>query len=405
VAFDEDVMALSANHRVLVGLSRNTFLLAAASLFADISTEMLYPILPIFLAQNLSVSGGLIGLLEGIAGATQNITQGFSGWLSDRLRQRKRIALVGYALAAIAKPLIGISTVWQGVLGARFLDRLGSGLRSAPRDALVGESAEEKYRGRAFGLEGAGDNAGAFLGPLIAVALLAWGIGLSNIFLLAFIPGLLAFLMILLVKEKPARPSSGAPARRALPVAFPRPYRAYLAATAVFGLGNFSSAFLILKTQELGASIEQTVLIYAAFNLVAALASYPAGALSDRFGRRNLLATAFVVFVLCYSGFAFSEDIFVVAALFVLYGVFQGVFRSVGKALANDLAPDAARASAVGWYGATVGLSGLLAGIVAGLLWDHAGHVSLFLYGAGFGLAGLVALVFLVRNAQPERPT
>jgi MFS family permease len=190
--------------RYFAGLSRNTFLLAFASLFADISTEMLYPVLPIFLTQTLKASGSVVGFVEGIAEATQNIVQGFSGWLSDKLQRRKPIAVAGYVLAAIAKPLIGLATAWPGVLGGRFLDRLGAGARTAPRDALIAASVDERDRGKAFDLEGIGDNAGAFLGPLLAVALLfTLGLDIRWIFYLAIIPGLLAVLMILLVEERP----------------------------------------------------------------------------------------------------------------------------------------------------------------------------------------------------------
>src|SRR5579883_2787233 len=189
----------------LAGLTRNTFLLAAGSFFADVSTEMLYPILPIFLTQTLHASGSIVGLIEGSAQATQNIVQGISGSLSDRLRKHKTIAIIGFVAAALAKPLIGVATAWQGVFGARLLDRIGTGTRSAPRDALVAESVDEEYRGRAFGLEGFGDNAGAFFGPLLAIALLFWLQGsFRTIFFIAIIPGLLAFVMVALVRERPA---------------------------------------------------------------------------------------------------------------------------------------------------------------------------------------------------------
>src|SRR5260221_77520 len=185
------------------GLSANTYLLALASLFADVSTEMLYPVLPVFLTQTLGASAKIVGLVEGVAQCIQNVTQGFSGWLSDKLRRRKSIAIVGYVLAAISKPLIGLSPGWAGVLGARSLDRLGTGIRSAPRDALIAASADSEHRGKAFGLEGIGDNFGAFLGPLIAVALLSlFHAQLRTIFFLAIIPGLLAMLMILFVRER-----------------------------------------------------------------------------------------------------------------------------------------------------------------------------------------------------------
>ena len=238
---------------------------------------MLYPVLPVFLTQTLKASGSIVGLVDGFAQAAQNIVQGFSGALSDKLQKRKSIALAGYLMSALAKPLMGLSTVWQGVFGARLLDRLGAGTRSAPRDALIASSVEDKDRGRAFGLEGLGDNAGAFLGPLLAVYLLyALDVGIRTIFYLAIIPGLIAFFLVLLVREQPATVAAKSKIDVSLRQ-FPRGYWKYLLATALFGLGNSSNAFLILRTQDIGASLETTILIYAAFNLVAALASYPGG--------------------------------------------------------------------------------------------------------------------------------
>jgi len=382
--------------RYFAGLSRNTFLLAAASLFADISTEMLYPVLPVFLTQTLKASGSIVGLVDGFAQATQNIVQGFSGTLSDKLQNRKTVALAGYLLAAIAKPLMGLATVWQGVFGARLLDRLGAGARSAPRDALIASSVDAQNRGRAFGLEGVGDNAGAFLGPLLAALLLyAFHVGIRSIFFLAVIPGLLAFLMVLLVKEQ--RAAVGAKSKIDISLRqFPRSYWKYLLATALFGLGNSSNAFLILRTQDIGASLETTILIYAGFNLVAALISYPAGSLSDRLGRKNLLFGAFVIVLIAYLGFALTQNVALIAAFFIFYGLYQGMFRAVGKAFASDFVPDELRASGIGWYNTTVGLLQLVASVVAGLLWDRIGHEAVFYYGAIFAALGIVGLVLLV---------
>jgi MFS family permease len=385
------------------GLTRNTGLLALSSLFSDISTEMLYPVLPVFLTQTLGAGGAVVGLIEGVAQATQNIVQGFSGSLSDRLARRKPIALVGYALSALSKPLIGLSTSWSGVLGARFMDRLGAGSRSAPRDALVAASADEAHRGKAFGLEGAGDNAGAFFGPLIAVALISGlAIQLRWIFYLAVIPGLLAFLMVLLVREQPAAVEAKAKIDVS-PARLPAGYHRYLIATAIFGLGNSSNAFLILQIRALGASLPTTILIYAGFNLAAALVSYPAGWLSDRVGRRNLLLGGQLLFVAAYVGFGLSHDLVLIGAMFGLYGAFQGVFRAVGKALAADFAPPHLRASAVGWYSATVGLAALAASLVAGVVWDRIDHAVVFLVGAGFAALGAIALVFLVPKDGARR--
>ncbi|HEY7662786.1 MAG TPA: MFS transporter [Xanthobacteraceae bacterium] len=393
-------MAESARQRYFAGLSRDTFLLACASLFADISTEMLYPVLPAFLTQVLGASGSVVGLVDGVAQATQNIVQGFSGWLSDRLRRRKPIALAGYLLAAIAKPLMGLATAWPGVLGGRFLDRFGAGTRSAPRDALVASSADEEHRGKAFGLEGIGDNLGAFLGPLLAVGLLmVWRMDMRVIFYLALIPGLLAMLMIALVTERPVAVAAKAKLDFGLRQ-FPEIYWKYLLVTALFGIGNSSNAFLILQTQAIGASLEATILIYAAFNLVAALISYPAGFLSDRWGRKKLLLASFAIFFVAYLGFAMTANVLLIAALFVFYGLYQGIFRAVGKALATDFAPEHLRASGVGWYNTTVGLLGLVASIAAGLLWDHVGHGAVFLFGAAFAVVGGVALLAMIPAQQ-----
>ena len=397
-------MEYPAIKKYFAGLSRNTFLLAFASLFADISTEMLYPVLPVFLTQTLRASGSTVGIVEGFAQATQNIVQGFSGTLSDKLQKRKAIALAGYLVAAIAKPLMGLSTVWQGVFGARLLDRLGAGTRSAPRDALIASSVDKRNRGRAFGLEGVGDNTGAFLGPLVAVFLLySLHVEIRAVFYLAIIPGLLAFLMVLLVIERPA--SVAAKSRIDVSLRqFPKEYWKYLLVTALFGLGNASNSFLILRTRDIGTSLETTILIYAMFNLVAALISYPAGSLSDKWGRKNVLLASFVIFLIAYLGFAVSQNVLFVGTLFVFYGLYQGIFRAIGKAFASDLVPEQLRASGVGWYSTTVGLLQLVASVVAGLLWDRVGHAVVFYYGAAFAVAGCIGLLLLIpRKSKPLR--
>jgi len=386
--------------RSFAGLSANTFLLALSSLFADISTEMLYPVLPVFLTQTLRASGSVVGLVDGFAQATQNIVQGFAGALSDRLQKHKGVALPGYFLAAIAKPLMGLAASWHGVFVGRLLDRLGAGFRSPPRDALIASSVDAANRGRAFGLEGAGDNAGAFLGPLIAIYLLhSLGVGLRTVFYLAVIPGLLAFLMVLLVRERPASVAAGSRIDVNLRL-LPRSYWTYLLVTALFALGNSSNAFLILRVQDIGASLATTILIYAAFNLVAALISYPAGSLSDRFGRRNVLLACFGVFLIAYCGFALARHVVLLGALFVFYGLYQGIFRAVGKAFASDFVPANLRASGIGWYNTTVGVLQLVASVVAGLLWDRIGHAAVFFYGAACACIGSLALLLLIPSSD-----
>ncbi len=386
------------------GLSRNTFLLTFTSLFADISTEMLYPVLPVFITQTLKSPAAIVGIVEGIATATQNIVQGFSGTFADKFGKRKPVALLGYALAALTKPVFGISFFWQQVLAVRFLDRLGTGIRSAPRDGLIAQSATDKNRGKAFGLEGIGDNLGAFLGPLLAILLLfIIHVPIRWIFYLAFIPGFLAVLMILLVKEQKKSISENIEQGvRKYPFSFsmPKQYWNYLFVTAVFGLGNSSTAFLILWTKQIGVSLEITILIYAFFNLIAAISSYPMGFLSDKFGRKNILFFAFAVFLICYLGFAMSTNFLLIGFLFILYGIFNGTFRAVGKAFATDFVSPANRASAVGWYSTTIGLTGLIASFVGGFLWTNIFPQATFIYGAIFAFAGSVLLLFLIPSKK-----
>jgi MFS family permease len=359
---------------------------------------MLYPILPVFLTQTLGASPVAVGIVDGVAPAVQHVTQGFSGWFSDRLRRRKPVALAGFILGAVAKPLIGLARSWPVVLAARSLDRLGSGIRSAPRDALVAASADDGSRGKAFGLEGVGDNLGACLGPLATLALLPLvGENLGPIFYLAFIPGTLAAVMILLVRERRTVPVGGAKIDPHVG-RFPRAYWAYLGVTALFGIGNSSNMFLILRATPGTEHLPTTIVVYAAYNLVAAVASYPAGHLSDTLGRRNVLLIGFVVFFVTYAGFGLTTDAVVLGGLFVLYGVYQGVFRAVGKALATDLVPAHLRASGVGWYMATVGVTGLVASVIGGELWTRIDPAATFVYGATTALAGSVALLLFVRH-------
>ena len=317
--------------------------------------------------------------MDGIAQATQNIVQGFSGALSDKLQRRKPVALAGYLLAAVAKPLMGLATVWQGVFGARLLDRLGAGTRSAPRDALIASSVEEKDRGRAFGLEGIGDNAGAFLGPLLAVFLLYVAAYWHTRHLLSGADsGSLAFLMVLLVKERPVAVAAKAKIDISLRQ-FPKTYWRYLLATALFGIGNSSNAFLILRTQDIGASLETTILIYAGVQSGGSVDFLSGGVPFRQMGPEKHPARLVPYFPSSpISALPSRKTVLLIAALFVFYGMYQGIFRAVGKALASDFVPEHLRASGIGWYSTTVGLLQLVASVVAGLLWDRIGHGGVF---------------------------
>lgn len=385
------------------GLSKDTFLLTFSSLFSDISTEMLYPVLPIFITQVLHQSPAIIGVIEGVATASQYIVQGFSGWLADRFQNKKSVALVGYALAAIAKPFIGFSTIWQHVLLARFTDRLGSGTRSAPRDALIAGSAAENSRGKAFGLEGIGDNLGAFFGPLITVVLL-YRIheNLRSVFYLAFIPGIIAFILILFVKEKKSAQTEDVVFHFSLK-AFPTSYWKYIFITALFGLGNSSNSFLILQAKNIGIPLLTTILIYAGFNLIAALSSYPAGTLSDTWGRKTLLLFGFGIYAITYLGFGASHNVITIGFLFLFYGIFSGMYRAVGKAFATDNIAPELRATAIGIFSTVIGLSGLAANLIAGQLWVTVSPTAAFYTGAFFSIISIISGYFFIQNTRLQK--
>jgi MFS family permease len=388
--------------RITRGLTQDTYLLSFTSLFADVSTEMLYPILPIFVTQVLGASAGTLGAIEGVATATQYLVQGPSGWLSDRLRSRRFLAASGFLAAALAKPLIGSSASWPEALAGRFADRFGTGIRSAPRDAMIASSVAADARGRAFGLESVGDNLGAFIGPLVcALVLFAMHLPLRSVFYLALIPGLASVVFVLLVRERPLPSTSrgDGPRLRGLSA----DYWKYLVATCVFGLGNATNALLILRAQNIGLSLEATVIVYAGLNLSAAVASLPAGYLSDRFGRKRTLMAALGIFVITYAGFALGTNGVVVAILLLLFGLFQGTFRAIGKALAADLSPESRRGTGLGLYAATVGLTGLFGGVIGGQLWDRLGPAATFWYGSIFGVLGIVTLGLLVNHRRPDR--
>ncbi len=376
-------------------MTRDTWLLTFTSLFADISTEMLYPVIPIFLTTYLGAGGAIVGIVEGIATATQYIQMGVAGWISDKFKKRKVLAVAGYATAAISKPLIGLSTAWTGVLGARFLDRFGSGTRSSPRDALVAGSADEAHRGKAFGLEGIGDNLGAFLGPILAIVLLySFKIGIRQIFYLSIIPGLLAVIMVLFVHEK----RDGFKSKATLEVnfkSFPRSYWKYLAVIGIFGIGNISSSFMILQARNIGIPLIATILIYAFYNLTATLVSFPFGVLSDKLGRKWVLFGSFVLLLVSLVGFSSTFNFYLLTFNFILYGAYQGIFRAAGKAFASDFVSQDFRASAIGLFNTTVGITGLFASIAAGIIYDKIGHATVFATAAIFVFLGSVSLLFL----------
>lgn len=392
------------DHHAFAGLTRSTIIIGLVSLMSDISSEMVYPILPIFLTQTLAAPATVVGLVEGIAVGTASMVSGFSGWLSDRLGRRKPVAFAGYALTAASKPLIAFAQSWPLVLGARFADRFGKGIRGAPRDALLAETASAHHRGRAFGFERAMDYSGAILGPLLAFALVEGAfVGVRTIFFLSFIPATVAALLILAVREPKPDPSRTPKSIRLSLAGTTHLYRRVLVIAGVFGLANSANAFLILRARELGLDSGRAILAYALYNAVAALLAMPAGAASDRLGRRNLLIAGYTIYAGVYVGFAFAKEAWMIWPLFAIYGIFPALTDGVAKALAVDTAGTAGRATAIGIYSTVIGVTQIIASYAGGMLWDSAGSWATFYLGAGLAsIAALLLLLLIPARLQHE---
>jgi MFS family permease len=383
------------------GLSRSAIIIGLVSLLSDISGEMIYPILPLFLTETLHAPATVVGLIEGIAVGASTAIGGLSGWLSDRLGRRKPVAFAGYALTAVTRPVIAAAQVWPVVLAARFVERFGKGIRNAPRDALLAESTPQEHRGRAFGFERAMDSAGAVIGPLIALALVGWmGLGARSIFLISGIPGALAALLILTVRERRNDAQSPATTTKFSLAGTTPEYKRLLLVTAVFGIANSANAFLILRSQQLGLDRKSTILAYTLYNLVASLGALPAGVASDRFGRRNVLIIGFLVYAVSYAGFGAANAAWLVWPLFALYGLFPALTEGAGKALAVDTAGTAGRATVIGIYSMVTGITEIAASYIGGLLWDKVDSRATFYFGSGLALAAVALSVGLLPSSR-----
>lgn len=382
---------------------RTVVLLSVVSFFADIAGEMVYPFIPLFLTGALGAPVAAVGLIEGIAESTASLVKVASGWWSDRVGRRLPLIAAGYGLAAAGKLVLAIAVGWPMVLGARFIDRFGKGMRGSPRDALIADTTAPEQRGRAFGFHRTLDTAGAVVGPLLALLLAAvFHDRLRLVFALAAIPGFVSLIPLLLIKEPPPRArkvAAGAP--RLSLRGYDRRLRLFLLASLVFALGNSSDIFLILRAKDVGLSTTAVVLAYVVYNFVYMGASLPAGIVSDRGGRRNVFVLGLVIFALVYGGFAFVSRSELIWPLFAVYGLYIALTDGVGKALIVDLAPPAARATALGTYGLVTGLAALVASVVAGQLWDRVGDWAPFLLGSVAALASACMLmVALPRGKQ-----
>ncbi len=380
-----------------LGVTRNTVALTWVSFFTDLASETIYPILPLFLTSVLGVEKSLIGLIEGIAESTASLLKLFSGWLADRTGKNKFLVGLGYGLSAIGRPFFALAASPWHVLLLRFLDRVGKGIRSAPRDALILAGSPPDRIGRAFGFHRAGDTAGAILGPALAMGLLAaFGGQYAPVFLIASIPGFIAVAVIVFkVKDAPGK-HVGAPKLRWH--AFDRRMKLFVVAAFVFGLANSSNAFLILRASDLGVPQVWVPLAYLLYNVVYVLVSIPAGILSDRIGRPKVLVAGFLSFALVYAGFAMANAPWHAWALFAAYGLFSGLTEGVQRAWVGDLAPPELRGSAFGLFHFAVGMAALPASLMMGGLWDAFGPGMAFGLDSGLSLVALgIFLLSLIR--------
>ena len=387
---------------------RNVYVTTLASLLTDIASEMVIYLVPLFLAGVLKTSTPLIGLIEGVAETTAALTKLASGYLSDRIGNRKWLTVAGYSLSLAVKPFLATASSWSAVFGARFVDRLGKGIRTAPRDAIIADSVSAERRGDAFGFQRAGDTLGAFIGLALAIAVVYWSqqgsfeleqATFTAIVWLSMIPAALAVALLAwgLQERRRAAPTAAAPrdpVRLSLAAFDPR-FRLALASVAIFTLGNSADAFIVLLAQDRGASVLTTLLMVLLFNGVYTLFAQPFGKLSDRVGRLRVIQFGWAFYALVYLGFALSSAVWQIAVLWALYGLYYAMTEGALKSLVADLVPSAQRGVGYGWLNGTIGLMALPASLIAGLLWAAIGPAATFIFGALMAGAALLLILRL----------
>ncbi|MBX3082121.1 MAG: MFS transporter [Anaerolineae bacterium] len=389
--------------------------MALTSFFTDVSSEMIINVLPLFLANVLGVKTNVIGLIEGVAETTASLLKSVSGWLSDKLRQRKSLAVLGYALSAFSKPFLYFATSWAGVLFVRFADRVGKGVRTSPRDALIADSVDEHQRGRAFGLHRAGDTAGAVLGLLIALLVVlatqSQSLALSRetfqlLVLISIVPAFLAVIILAMgVKEVPIKIKTGQAVRLSFNALDSR-FRSFLLIIIVFTLGSSADAFLVLRAQDLGLSVVGVLAMLMTFNIIYAALARPLGILSDRIGRTQLLIVGWLIYAGVYLGFALAGAVWQVWVLYGIYGLYYAFTEGAAKALIADFVPSEQRGTAYGYYNAAIGLMALPASVLAGVLWQGIGGwagfgaSAPFIVGAVFAIIAVILLILWDRQQK-----
>lgn len=388
---------------MLRALNKNIIVLGVVSFLNDAASEMIYPLLPLFLTSVLGAGPAAIGVIEGLAETTVSVLKLYSGYISDRVKRRKGWITAGYFISNAIRPLIAIAGSWLYVLVLRMADRVGKGIRTSPRDAMIADSTAPELRGAAYGFHRAMDHAGAIVGPLLASGLLLiFHDDLKTVFLLSFIPGIIAVSVLMLgLVERPVQRSEGAHARfdfRAALSCMPDNFRRYLFVLFLFTLGNSSDAFLLLQAQKVGVPVALIPTIWVLLHVIKSLFSVPGGIISDRIGRRKVIIAGWVVYALVYAGFAAADRAWHAWLLFGVYGIYFGLTEGVEKALVADLAPEHLRGSAFGLYHLVIGLGALPASVLFGVIWERFGAATAFGIGALLALTAGILLVTLVSD-------
>jgi len=382
--------------RKFFGFGRNVFIAGLVSFFMDVGSEMIYPLVPLFLANVLGVNKSVIGLIEGIAESTASLLKVFSGWFSDRVGNRKWFMTAGYSISTLSRPIVALATGWYQVMAFRFMDRFGKGIRTAPRDAIIAESTEMPFLGRAFSFHRSLDTMGAVVGPAVAFFLLmALSNSYQSIFWLSMIPGVIAVLLIIFfIREKKAHPVHSSERPKLTWKHFDWRFKFFVLITGIFAIGNSSDVFLILRAQQTGIPTAMIPVVYLLFNLIYSLSSTPAGIVADRFGKKRVIFWGFVLFAFIYYGFGVTADERVIWVLFGLYGLFMGLTEGIQKAFLATIIPSEFKATAFGIYNTAIGLAMFPASLLGGWLWDHVSPSATFYFGAT--TAVLSAALFIV---------
>jgi MFS family permease len=401
------------NHKRIRGINRNVLFLGISSLLTDVSSEMIFTLVPLFLANIIGTSTAIIGFVGGLSDSVDAIFRIFSGWFSDKIKNRKLLTVSGYSFSTLVKPFMYIATSWPIVLGIRFGDRVGKGMRSSPRDALIADSVSASERGKSFGIHRAMDTAGASLGLSLAALIIyltqGGGIEISLkayrwLVLIGVIPAVLAVIILILFVKEVKKSISGKQATMSLKWlwGFDNRFKVFLVLVGIFTLGNSSDFFVILRAQNLDIPLIQTVLMLVLFNIVYALFSIPAGIVSDKLGRRWVITLGWLIYGLVYLGFALVSHIWQIWILFAIYGVYYGLVEGVGRAFVADLVPAEKRGTAYGLYYGVTGLVLLPASVTAGFLWQNIAPSVAFLFGASLAIIAAISMVFFVRK-EPVR--